>query len=60
MANETNTLIIPFAIIGSFNPFKKLIYVFDKPFKVSGNIEKDNKELEKIVSKLIKTYKVSS
>ena len=60
MANETNTLIIPFAIIGSFNPFKKLIYVFDKPFQVSGNIEKDNKELEKIVSKLIKTYKVSS
>ena len=60
MAHEANSLIIPFAIIGSFNPFKKLIYVFDKPFKVTGNIEKDNKNLRERISKLIETHKVSS
>ncbi len=60
MANETNSPIIPFAIIGKFNPFKKTIFVFDKPFIVSGNIEKDNKKSRYKVSKLVKTYKVSS
>jgi len=60
MANETNSLIIPFAIVGSYNPFKKLYFIFDKPFKVSGNITLDNKNLRNRVSKLIKTYKVSS
>ena len=60
MAHEANSLIIPFAMVGSYNPFKKLIYIFDKPFKVTGNLEQDNKNLEKRVSKLIKMYKVSS
>jgi len=60
MANVTNSPIIPFAIIGKFNPFKKTLLVFDKPFIVSGNIEKDNKYLRNRVSKLLKTYKMSS
>ncbi len=58
MAKESDSVIIPFAIIGSFNPFKKVIYVFDKPYKVTGDLEKDNKNLRNRISKLLKTYKV--
>ena len=60
MASATNSPIIPFALIGKFNPFKKTILVFDKPFMVSGDLEKDNKNLRNRVSKLLKTYNVSS
>ena len=60
MAYAANSIIIPFAIVGSYNPFKKLYFVFDKPFKATGNVEVDNKNLRNKVSKLIKTHKVSS
>ena len=55
MANETNSLIVPFSITNKYQLFKKSVIIcFDKPYKVTGDIEKDNKILENKVIKLIR------
>ena len=54
MALETNTLIIPFAIIGQYKPFRKgLIVRFGKPYKVKKDIQKSNIELREIIRILL-------
>jgi 1-acyl-sn-glycerol-3-phosphate acyltransferase len=54
MAKETNTVIIPFATIGRYRPFRKGLKVkFGKPYKVGSNLEKSNEELRKIIKKLV-------
>ena len=56
MANDTNSLIVPFSITRKYKLFKKSVIIcFDKPYKVTGNIEKDNKILEEKVIKLIRS-----
>lgn len=58
MANETNSLIVPFSITKKYILFKKSVTIcFDKPYKITGNIEKDNKMLEEKIKKLIRSNK---
>ena len=55
MAKETNSQIVPFSITKKYKLFKKSVIIcFDKPYKVTGNIEKDNKILEEKVINLIR------
>ena len=53
MAYQTNSVIVPFAIIGSYNPFKKTILIFDKPYIPKENAEEETKILKDKVDKLI-------
>lgn len=56
MAQETNAQIIPFSITKKYKFLKKSITIcFDKPYHVTGDIEKDNKILEEKVIKLIRS-----
>ena len=56
MAKETNCNIIPFAITNKYKMLKKsVIITFGKPYKVSKNIETENKILEEKVTKLIRS-----
>ncbi len=55
MAQETNTVIIPFGARGKYKPFRKgITFRFGKPFKVSKDLEKSNDELREIIRGLIK------
>lgn len=55
MAAETNSYIVPFSITNKYKLFKKSVIIcFDKPYKVTGNLEKDNKILEEKVINLIR------
>lgn len=54
MALETTTIIIPFAAIGKYKPFRKGIIIrFGKPFKPTNDIEKSNEKLREIVKNLL-------
>ena len=54
MAYETNSVIIPFATIGRYRPFRPGPTVkFGKPYKVKKDLEKSNEELREIIKKLI-------
>ena len=56
MAKETNCYIVPFSITNKYKLFKKSVTVcFDKPYKVTGDIEKENKILEEKVINLIRS-----
>ena len=56
MANETNSMIIPFSITNKYKLFKKSVIIcFDKPYKVTGDLKKDNEILEEKVSNLIRS-----
>ena len=55
LANETNARIVPFSITHEYKLFKKSVIIcFDKPYKLTGDIEKDNKILENKVINLIR------
>lgn len=54
-AKETGTKIIPFSITNKYKLFKKSVIIcFDKPYKVTGSLEAENKRLEKKVINLIR------
>lgn len=56
MAQETNSSIVPFSITHKYKLFKKSVIIsFDKPYKVTGDLNKDNKILENKVSNLIRS-----
>lgn len=58
MASSSNSLIVPFAITGEYKLFKKSITIkFDKPYKIKGNIDEENKKLENKVIKMLKEKK---
>lgn len=60
MANKTDSYILPFGISGDYKfRSKNLTIKFGKPYKVSDDLEKENKKLERIVSKLIDEAKNS-
>jgi hypothetical protein len=49
-------MIIPFSITNKYKLFKKSVIIcFDKPYKVTGDIKKDNEILEEKVSNLIRS-----
>lgn len=55
MAAEANSYIVPFSITNKYKILKKSVIIcFDKPYKVTGNLEKDNKILEEKVINLIR------
>lgn len=56
MAKETNSYIVPFAITNKYRFLKKSVIIsFGSPYKVTGDIEKENKILEQKVIKLIRS-----
>lgn len=54
MASYTNAYIVPFSITGRYKMFGGLTITFGKPYKVSNDLEKENKILMEKVSKLLK------
>lgn len=54
MASESNAYIVPFAITGKYKIFGGLKINFGKPYKVSDDLEKENKKLMKKVTKLLR------
>jgi len=58
MAKETDSYIVPFAITNKYELLKKSVTIsFGKPYKVSEDIETENKKLENKVIKLIRSNK---
>ena len=58
MAKETDSYMVPFAITNKYELFKKSVTIsFGKPYKVSEEIETENKKLENNVIKLIRSNK---
>ncbi len=54
-AKKTNCYIVPFSITGSYNIFKRNIKLtYGKPYKVTGDLEKENEKLMRKVIDLIK------
>lgn len=54
MAKKTNSVIIPFAIVGEYKAFRKgLVIKFAKPYKVKKDIETSNEELKEIIRRLL-------
>lgn len=55
MAYDTNTKIVPFAIKGSYSPFKKLKITYGEPLSINDkNLEKENNKLREIIKEMIK------
>ena len=51
MSNEANATLVPFTITGKYQLFRRGIRVeFLKPIKLTGNLDKDNEKLMKVVS----------
>ena len=58
LAKKTNTPIIPFAIVGSYKPFRKTHVYFSEAFYVGDmDLEEANKKLRDIILKLYKDHK---
>ena len=54
-AKKTGCYIVPFAITGKYKKFKRSVKVtYGKPYKVTGDLETENKKLMKKVENLIK------
>ena len=54
-AKKTGAYIVPFAITGSYNPFKGGIRLrYGEAYKVTGDLESENTKLRNIVKKLMK------
>ena len=54
MSYDADAVIIPFATIGEYKPFKKgLIVRFGKPYKASDDVQKSNEELREIIRNLL-------
>ena len=54
MAKETDSVIIPFAAVGKYKPFRKGLTIrFGKPYKVTKDVDESLKELEKIIRGLL-------
>lgn len=55
MAYESNSLLVPFAIVGKVKPFKRVKIIFGQGYKVSSDLEKENTNLENKVIELIRS-----
>lgn len=60
-AKKTNAQIVPFCITGKYKLFKKSITIeYAKPYKVTKDLEEENKKLENIIKEmLIKRRKIN-
>ncbi len=55
MAYESNSILVPFAIIGNVKPFKRVKIIFGDGYKVTDDIERENIKLENKVIELIRS-----
>ncbi len=55
MAYESDSLLVPFAIVGKVKPFHKVKIIFGDGYKVSSDLEKENTNLENKVIELIRS-----
>ena len=56
MANKSNAYLVPFTITGKYSK-RNIKIVYGKPYKVSDDLEKENKKLENIITKMLKENK---
>ena len=52
-AKKTDSVIVPFSITGKYKRNGNITITYGKPYKISGNLEKDNNELMNKVKNLI-------
>ena len=58
MASDTNSYLVPFVITGKYKLFRKGIKIeFLKKIKVSKDLDKENKKLEKLISNKLESAK---
>ncbi len=55
MAYESDSILVPFAIVGKVKPFKRVKIIFGEGYKVSSDLEKENTKLENLVIDLIRS-----
>lgn len=55
MAYESDSLLVPFAIIGKVKPFRKVKIIFGEGYKVSSDLDMENTKLENKVIELIRS-----
>lgn len=55
MAYESDSILVPFAIVGKVKPFKRVKIIFGEGYKVSSDLEKENIKLENLVIELIRS-----
>lgn len=55
MAYESNSILVPFAIVGKAKPFRKVKIIFGKGYNVSSDLERENTKLENKVIELIRS-----
>ena len=54
LASKTNSYIVPFAVLGHYKrKYKDLVIKIGKPFKVSDDLEKENKVLRNKILNLL-------
>lgn len=54
MAKDSNTMIVPFSIKGSYSLFKKVNVTFGKPILIKKDLEKENNSLRETIITMIK------
>lgn len=60
MAQDTDTLLVPFTITGKYKIFRKSVAIeFYKPYKVNDNLTSENTKLREFISKELERKKVS-
>ncbi len=55
MAHESNSILVPFAIVGKVKPFRRVKIIFGIGYGVGSNIVKENTKLEDKVIELIRS-----
>ena len=53
---KSNAYLVPFTITGKYSK-RNIKIVYGKPYKVSDDLEKENKKLENIITKMLKENK---
>ena len=60
MAQDTDTLLVPFTITGKYKIFRKSVVIeFYKPYKINDNLTSENTKLREFISEELERKKVS-
>ena len=60
MAQDTDTLLVPFTITGKYKIFRKSVVIeFYKPYKINDNLTSENTKLREFISDELERKKVS-
>ena len=55
MAYESDSLLVPFAIVGKVKPFRRVKIIFGDAYKVGSDLDMENTKLENLVIELIRS-----